>query len=125
MPFEELTDQLATSTTRRTVVKTGAKLAYAAPLVAATMKLSAAGVGAASPPNDTPPDTCPVFTSPTPTCWWLSNITNCWEDNHNGAGTQQACQALDTCSAGGGGASGGGCYKWALSTVGAVIAPPW
>jgi len=47
MPIEELTDQLATSTTRRTIVKTGAKLAYAAPIVAATMKLSAGGAAAA------------------------------------------------------------------------------
>jgi hypothetical protein len=43
MPIEELTDALSTGTTRRTIVKTGAKLAYAAPLVAATIKLSAQG----------------------------------------------------------------------------------
>jgi hypothetical protein len=36
-----------TAATRRRVLATGAKLAYAAPLVAATMKLTAAGAGAA------------------------------------------------------------------------------
>jgi hypothetical protein len=46
MPSEELTNKLARPASRRTVVKTGAKLAYAAPLVAATMKLSAHGASA-------------------------------------------------------------------------------
>jgi hypothetical protein len=46
MPFEELTTQL---TTRRTITKTGVKLAYAAPLVAASMKLGTSAAGAASP----------------------------------------------------------------------------
>jgi hypothetical protein len=43
-----------TSTTRRTVVRTGAKLAYAAPLVAASFTLSAgaAAAQAVSPPAD-------------------------------------------------------------------------
>jgi hypothetical protein len=40
MALEGNGDQLATTTTRRSVVTVGAKLAYAAPLVAATMKLS-------------------------------------------------------------------------------------
>jgi len=40
--------RFAATTTRRTVVKTGAKLAYAAPLVAATMKLTADSALAAS-----------------------------------------------------------------------------
>jgi hypothetical protein len=42
----ELGETLDTATTRRRVLKIGAKLAYAAPLVAATMKLSAHGVSA-------------------------------------------------------------------------------
>jgi hypothetical protein len=46
MPFEEVADQLARPASRRSVVTTGAKLAYAAPLVAATMKLSAHGASA-------------------------------------------------------------------------------
>ena len=41
------------TTSRRTVVKTGAKLAYAAPLIAATMGLSAQHGFAASPPATT------------------------------------------------------------------------
>jgi hypothetical protein len=36
----DLEDRLADSTTRRTVVKTGVKLAYAAPVVAASFRLS-------------------------------------------------------------------------------------
>ena len=46
MQLEELTDRLETATTRRTIVKTGVRLAYAAPLVAASFKLSAIGAGA-------------------------------------------------------------------------------
>lgn len=42
--LEEITQ---TQTTRRTIVKTGVKLAYAAPLVAATFKLTARGASAA------------------------------------------------------------------------------
>jgi len=42
---------LASTTTRRTIVKTGAKLAYAAPVVAATFKLTQGGALAASCPR--------------------------------------------------------------------------
>jgi hypothetical protein len=42
-----LDEQLKQGTTRRTVVTTGAKLAYAAPLVAATVALTASGALAA------------------------------------------------------------------------------
>jgi hypothetical protein len=48
---DQLTDGLSrqrdTTTTRRTIVKTGVKLAYAVPVVAATMKLSTSGALAA------------------------------------------------------------------------------
>ena len=44
-------EPLAMVTTRRAVVKTGVKLAYAAPLVAATMKLSVRAAGAVSGPG--------------------------------------------------------------------------
>lgn len=54
MPKEELAVFSSTST-RRTVVTTGAKVAYAAPLVAASFKLSAHGAGAVS--ADGPCDT--------------------------------------------------------------------
>jgi hypothetical protein len=47
--YESLT---ATSTTRRTIVKTGAKIAYSAPLVAATMKLGSAAASALSHGDD-------------------------------------------------------------------------
>ena len=47
----DLVENLDASTTRRRVLATGVKLAYAAPLVAATMKLSAHGVVAASEPG--------------------------------------------------------------------------
>ena len=40
MALEEITRHLGASTTRRTVVKTGVKIAYAAPIVAASFKLS-------------------------------------------------------------------------------------
>ena len=41
------------TTSRRTIVKTGAKLAYAAPLIAASMSLTARGTGAVSGPTTT------------------------------------------------------------------------
>jgi len=44
---DALTDQLAAPTTRRTIVKTGIKLGYAIPLVAATYKLTERGALAA------------------------------------------------------------------------------
>ena len=71
MPLDELNDQLARTTTRRTVVKTGAKFAYAAPLVAATMKLSTGGAGAVSGapcPNPAPSSTFGLTCEVTPTC---------------------------------------------------------
>ena len=47
MALEELNDKLAgTSTSRRTIVRTGAKLAYAAPLVAVTMKMNSSTANA-------------------------------------------------------------------------------
>jgi hypothetical protein len=51
--IDGLTDSIATSTTRRRVLKTGAKLAYVAPLVAASFKLNAHGALAACG-GDTP-----------------------------------------------------------------------
>lgn len=46
-------------------------------------------------------------------CYWLSNVTNEWQDWPQAA-TRQDCFALDSCN-GGRGESGGGCYKWAAS----------
>ena len=55
MPKDELYEQATVGrTTRRTIVKTGVKLAYAAPLVAATTKLTSGGVVAVSGPTCAP-----------------------------------------------------------------------
>jgi hypothetical protein len=48
MNREVIVEQLETNVTRRRVIKTGAKLAYAAPLVALTYKTTAGSVMAAS-----------------------------------------------------------------------------
>jgi hypothetical protein len=52
----DLEDQIANSTTRRTIVKTGAKLAYVAPLVAASFKVSAINALAQVSPPTCPPN---------------------------------------------------------------------
>ena len=57
MRLEELTDRLETGTTRRTIVKTGVKFAYAAPLVAASFKLHGAGAQTRVSPGGNDP-TC-------------------------------------------------------------------
>ena len=50
MPKDEIIDSFAAvTTTRRTIVTTGTKLAYAAPIVAATFKLSTNAAEAVSP----------------------------------------------------------------------------
>ena len=51
LPIEELTNSLETQITRRTIVRTGAKLAYVAPLVAVTFKLTGSHASAASGSN--------------------------------------------------------------------------
>ncbi|MDA9009186.1 glycosyl hydrolase family 18 protein [Alphaproteobacteria bacterium] len=48
-------------------------------------------------------------------CFWLSNVTNEWIDSPIPATSKGQCQALDSCQTGGGGQSGGGCYKWTFS----------
>ena len=58
MPIEELTERLGTQTTRRTIVRTGAKLAYAAPLVAASTHLLGGAARAVH-------ETCAEFVGPT------------------------------------------------------------
>lgn len=58
--MDVIEDRLATPATRRTVVKTGAKLAYAAPLVAASFQLAGLnGVAGASGPGGDG-GTCPT-----------------------------------------------------------------
>ena len=43
MTAKKIADSFAASTSRRTIVRTGAKLAYAAPLVAASTALAGGG----------------------------------------------------------------------------------
>ncbi|HEU4797912.1 MAG TPA: hypothetical protein VFT63_03235, partial [bacterium] len=50
MANEDVVSPDPISTTRRAVLRTGARLAYAAPLVAASMKLTAGGAAAVSGP---------------------------------------------------------------------------
>jgi hypothetical protein len=54
MDRSDLADRLGTPATRRTVVKTGAKLAYAAPLVAASFRLAAMDAAAQVSPGGGP-----------------------------------------------------------------------
>lgn len=50
MSLDDRADLLASATSRRKIVATGGKLAYAAPIVAATARLSSGSASAASPP---------------------------------------------------------------------------
>lgn len=50
-------------------------------------------------------------------CFWLSNTTDEWGPAPQGAVSEAQCQALDSCQPGGGGQSGGGCYKWTASAT--------
>ena len=47
-------------------------------------------------------------------CYWMENEcgNSCWIAAPEGAISFEECAALDSCN-GGGGESGGGCYKWA------------
>ena len=80
MRLDEGTDRSTSRTTRRKVVKTSAKLAYAVPLVAASFKLSGVSVSAAvsgggpvgcpsgtlecNPGNPAPVPACCAFSAP-------------------------------------------------------------
>src|SRR4051794_33654662 len=99
VPKDELYESLtASSTTRRTIVKTGAKLAYAVPAVAATMKLSAMGAGAAvvSGGTCTPSETC-------------------------GSGPS-GCDGSDICSCGSTAGGGVACFQWGVGGSGGSCA---
>ena len=75
MAPEEITRHLGASTTRRTVVKTGAKLAYAAPILAASFKLSGRSALAVSGLDCGTPTRCgaPSFGSCPNNCFCASN----------------------------------------------------
>src|SRR5687767_6959520 len=71
MADRDASDELAFTPTRRALVKTGAKLAYSAPLIAASMKLGVGHAGAVSPvcagwsatlagSNEVPPNESPA-----------------------------------------------------------------
>lgn len=48
-----------------------------------------------------------------PSCYWMeSKAPNLWVPSPSPVKTQAECQRLDSCSPGGGKASGGGCYVW-------------
>jgi hypothetical protein len=55
-------------------------------------------------------------------CFWMENESGlfCWVPTGD---DYESCRALDSCGDGGGG-SGGGCYKWALSSD-TQLSPPW
>jgi hypothetical protein len=115
MPIDELVNRLESETTRRTVVKTGAKLAYIAPAVAASFKLSASSVGAqgASPVGcdrfncgttiDFCQDDlrCEMFSRPACVCTGsLEGSEFCGDWCFAcGAGTGQGCTSSDSCPA--------------------------
>jgi hypothetical protein len=96
-------EHLATTTTRRTIVKTGAKLAYAAPLVAASFKLSAGRAGAQAVSRGN----CPCLTLNCGTAV-PGTICGCLESteghqfcsNDFGCGTTDPCDSTDDCPSG-------------------------
>ena len=53
-------------------------------------------------------------------CYWMENTDGnyCWVPAPEGDVDQETCQVLDSCSEGGGGESGGGCYKWSENSTG-------
>ena len=62
--------------------------------------------------DDVPPSDCEVFEGPG--CYWMENLSGnyCWVPAPQGDVDFDRCMALDACGEGGGGQSGGGCYKW-------------
>lgn len=55
-------------------------------------------------------------------CFWMRVGDWVWVPSPSDAPTIESCQNLDSCAVGGGGASGGGCYRW-QSPSGTVLAP--
>jgi hypothetical protein len=50
-------------------------------------------------------------------CFWLSNLTWCRVDFSASVSTYAACKQADSCTAGGGRGSGGGCYMWSTCST--------
>ena len=103
MPMDELVDRLESQTTRRTIVKTGAKLAYAAPLVAATLKTDAltasaqrvspiaGGTCAGDFSCGEVPDPCGA--NEFGTCYCFGNT-----ERQGVCGSNESCAALSSCT---------------------------
>jgi hypothetical protein len=103
MPLDELVDRIDSQTTRRTVVKTGAKLAYVAPLVAASFKLSDTAranhlisgqpcVGVCCPPGSGDLGTCSGQTSAN--CYCVATTEGSSACHEGG----QSCAAIGACT---------------------------
>jgi len=88
---EALTDQLAAPTTRRTIVKTGIKLGYAIPLVAATYKLTGRGALAACG-GDTPVAASFTFAGET-----VNLCCGCCDQSQTGSTQNPVLDALTAC----------------------------
>jgi hypothetical protein len=80
--------------------------------------------------EEEPVDSGPTVTEcgviPGEGCYWMENYDdlNCWVEAPQGADTDyDTCRAQDSCTEGGGGESGGGCYKWSDGNEG--IAANW
>jgi hypothetical protein len=89
--------QCTSSVTRRRVVTTGAKLAYTAPLVAASYRLGS-GLAAAASPVCVENELCG---NGHPCCFCLSNnnVLNCYQDQYCEDAPQ--CSDSEPCSGGG------------------------
>jgi len=97
--MSQIDQQLKTQITRRTVVRTGAKLAYAAPLVAASFKLDN-GVGAqAAPSAACVPGTCDLVSICGSHCGCRTNASGSTSCLQNIA-CVDANPCTDGCSAG-------------------------
>jgi hypothetical protein len=90
-----LTDELERVVTRRRVVATGAKLAYAAPLVAVSFKLSTRGAAAISQPQELDCFHSSNSDHPQPGCKEACTSTGCSGDACDGCG--QAGHPCDAC----------------------------
>jgi hypothetical protein len=79
MSNKTMSDELARSISRRSIVRTGTKLAYAAPIVAATTKLTGRGAMAISVGVGGPDPICNGEDAclPTPTCGQAGSNCSC------------------------------------------------
>ena len=68
MDPHETADLISVPSTRRAILRRGARLAYAAPVVAATIRLSAQSAGAVSGPTCTPNNEPCDFNDPAACC---------------------------------------------------------